>query len=58
MIKQNCHDELDPRTTYSGDYEKHECSITISSVQLRDAGSWSCEVINTELTLTTDMLKS
>merc|ERR1719242_2928181 len=36
--------ELDPRTTYSGDYEKHECSITISSVQLRDAGSWSCEM--------------
>jgi len=44
VIKQNCHDELDPRTTYSGDYEKHECSITISSVQLRDAGSWSCEM--------------
>lgn len=44
VVKQDCHVDLDPRLIYSGNYEKHECSITISSLQLGDAGSWSCEM--------------
>ena len=44
MLKTDCHDDLNPRLHYSGDYEKHECSITISSLELEDAGSWICEV--------------
>lgn len=42
--KQDCHVDLDPRLNYTGNYEKHECSVTISSLQLGDAGSWSCEM--------------
>ena len=44
VIKQDCHDDLDPRLSYSGNYKQHECSITISSLELGDAGKWSCEV--------------
>lgn len=44
VVKQDCHVDLDPRLHYSGNYEKHECSITISSLELEDAGLWRCEV--------------
>ena len=44
MTKQDCHGDLDPRLSYSGDYEQHECSITITGLHQGDAGQWSCEV--------------
>jgi len=44
VVKQDCHGDLDPRLHYSGNYEKHECSITISSLELEDAGLWRCEM--------------
>ena len=53
VTKQECHGDLDPRLSYSGNYEQHECSITITGLQQGDAGEWSCEVcrqINTVFT--------
>ena len=44
MTKQDCHGDLDPRLSYSGDYEQNECSITITGLHQGDAGQWSCEV--------------
>ena len=44
MTKQKCHDDLDDRVTIAGDYNKHECSIKIRSLELEDAGSWECQM--------------
>lgn len=44
VTKQKCHDDIDDRVTIAGDYEKHECSIKISDLELNDAGSWQCEM--------------
>ena len=42
--KLDCLSDLVPRVSYTGNYEQHECSITITGLQREDAGEWSCEV--------------
>ena len=41
---QKCDDSLTDRISISGDYDSHECGLTITSLQLEDAGNWECEV--------------
>ena len=43
---QTCDDSLTDRISISGDYDSHECGLTITSLQLEDAGNWECEVRN------------
>ena len=44
MIKTECHEKITGRTRVSGDYDSHECAITITAVTLEDAGVWQCEL--------------
>ena len=41
---ENCHDSLSDRISISGDYDSHECGLTITNLQIEDAGTWECEV--------------
>ena len=41
---QKCHEELDSRVTISGDYDSHECGLTVTGLEVEDAGTWECEV--------------
>jgi len=41
---QTCDDSLTDRISISGDYDSHECGLTISALQLQDAGHWECEM--------------
>ena len=41
---QECDDSLNHRVTISGNYDRHECGLTISAVTTKDAGTWECEV--------------
>ena len=41
---QKCHEELDSRVTISGDYDSHECGLTVTGLEVKDAGTWECEV--------------
>ena len=43
---ENCHDSLNDRISISGDYDSHECGLTITNLQIEDAGAWECEVEN------------
>ena len=44
VTKQQCHDDLEDRVSIAGDYNKHECSIRISGLEMKDAGSWECQM--------------
>ena len=46
---QTCDDSLTDRISISGDYDSHECGLTISALQLQDAGHWECEVGSQDL---------
>ena len=41
--KQACNG-LDPRVTYTGNYDNHECEIEISKVSAEDNGTWTCDI--------------
>jgi len=41
---QTCDDSLTDRISISGDYDSHECGLTISALQLQDEGQWECEM--------------
>jgi len=41
---QKCHEELDSRVTISGDYDSHECGLTVTGLEVEDAGTWECEM--------------
>ena len=43
---ENCDDSLNDRISISGDYDSHECGLTITNLQIEDAGTWECEVEN------------
>ena len=48
---QECDESLTHRVTISGDYNRHECGLTISGVTAEDAGVWECEVRFTYLSI-------
>ena len=41
---EKCHSELTDRISISGDYDNHECGITITGLEVEDGGNWECEV--------------
>jgi len=41
---QKCHEELDSRVTISGDYDSHECGLTVTGLEVEDSGTWECEM--------------
>jgi len=41
---EKCADTLSDRISISGDYDSHECGLTISNIQIEDAGTWECEM--------------
>ena len=44
---ERCDDSLSNRISISGDYNSHECGITVTQLQVEDAGTWECEVRTT-----------
>ena len=44
---ERCDDSLSDRVSISGDYNSHECGITVAQLQIEDAGTWECEVRTT-----------
>ena len=48
---ERCDDSLRDRISISGDYSSHECGITVTQLQVEDAGTWECEVRTTFLFL-------
>jgi len=41
---QQCHDDLTDRLTIAGDYNKHECGLTVTNTTEEDGGSWECQM--------------
>jgi hypothetical protein len=41
---QSCDSSLAGRISISGDYSSHQCGLSISNIQLEDAGTWECEM--------------
>merc|ERR1719184_180243 len=39
---QSCDSSLVGRISISGDYSSHQCGLSISDIQLEDAGTWEC----------------
>merc|ERR1712060_494462 len=41
---ETCDHSLVSRVLIAGDYDKHQCGITIPGVQIQDTGAWQCEM--------------
>jgi len=41
---QNCNEELAERITVAGDYDKNECGLELTELELADGGMWECEM--------------
>ena len=42
--KQSCYRKLRNRMNYIGNYDKHECKVELSNVDVSDSGNWTCQV--------------
>ena len=40
---ETCDPGLESRVLIAGDYDRHQCGITIPGIQLQDTGLWQCE---------------
>ena len=55
---ESCDDELIERVKIAGDYEKRECGIELSSLEVNDSGDWECEVMNSNAEICFKLEKS
>ena len=42
--KQSCYRKFRNRMSYVGKYDKHECKVELSNVDVSDSGNWTCQV--------------
>ena len=42
--KQSCYRRLRNRIKYIGNYEEHECTVELKSLDKSDSGNWTCKV--------------
>ena len=44
ITRQECDAGLEARTVFTGDYDDHECSVSVGEVSPADAGLWRCRL--------------